>query len=224
MVIFYIVIIVLLLFLFAVPSVRRGILVRPVYVVLKKQKSHISEMEKQALAAGTTGFEKSLFSGAPNWEQLRKLPPLKLTNEELSVLNGPIEELCRMTNDWEIRYKKRAIPDSLWNFMKEHKLFGLRVTKGWGGFSLSFQAQSLILGKIASRSVDVATMVELPTSLWPDEIMEKYGTSEQKNYYLPRLAQSQEIVSFAITGISNGSDATAMQDVGLVEYGMYEGT
>jgi len=191
--------------------------------MLKRQKSHISEMEKQALAAGSSGFEKGLFSGQPNWEQLRKLPPLNLTKDELAVMNGKIDELCRMTDDWDIRYKKRWIPDSLWQFMKDHKLFGLRVAKDWGGFSLSFQAQSLILGKIASRSVDVATMVELPTSLWPDEIIQKYGTDEQKKYYLPRLAASEEIVSFAITGISNGSDATAMRDVGVVEYGMFEG-
>jgi acyl-CoA dehydrogenase len=214
---------VLIFLVLVIPPIRRGLFVKPVYVMLKKQKSRISEMEKQALSAGTPGFEKSLFSGKPNWKQLRKLPPLKLTDAELSVINGPIEELCQMTNDWEIRYKKRAIPESLWNFMKEKKLFGLRVTKGWGGFSLSFQAQSLILGKIASRSVDVATMVELPTSLWPDEIVEKYGTEEQKKHYLPRLAESKEIVAFAITGISNGSDATEMRDIGVVEYGTFEG-
>lgn len=128
-----------------------------------------------------------------------------------------------MINDWDIRYKKREIPDYLWNFVKEHKLFGLRVPKERGGFSLSFQAQSIILGKVASRSVDVATMIELPTSLWPDEIVEKYGTEKQRNYYMPRFAMSKEIVSFAITGISNGSDATAMRDWGKVEYGIHEG-
>lgn len=180
-------------------------------------------MEKQALAAGTAGFEKGFFSGRPNWEDLRALAPLNLNKDELAILNGPIEELCKITNDWDIRYNKREIPDSLWDFMKKHKLFGLRVPKERGGFSLSFQAQSLILGKIASRSVDVATLVELPTSLWPDEIIEKYGTMEQKEYYMPRLAKSQEIVSFAITGISNGSDATSMRDIGVVEYGTYKG-
>lgn len=209
--------------LFLIPPLRQFILVRPIFRMLKRQKSHISKMEKQALEAGSTGFEKSFFSGRPDWEALRKLPPLKLTGEELNVLNTSVNELCKLSNDWDIRYKKREIPDSLWDFTKKHKLFGLRVPKSRGGYSLSFQAQSLILGKIASRSVDVATMIELPTSLWPDEIVEKYGTEEQKKYYMPRFAESKEIVSFAITGISNGSDATAMRDVGIVENGIHEG-
>lgn len=214
---------IVLLALFSIPPFRRFVLVRPMFRILKKQKSHVSNMEKQALTAGTPGFEKGLFSGRPDWEALRKLPPLRLTDEEQKVLNGPVEELCKITDDWDIRYKKREIPDALWDFVRKNKLFGLRVPKERGGFGLSFQAQSLILGKIASRSIDVATMVELPTSLWPDEIVEKYGTEEQKKYYMPRFAESKEIVSFAITGISNGSDATAMRDVGIVERGMHEG-
>jgi acyl-CoA dehydrogenase len=215
--------IVVVAILFLIPQIRRRIFIWPIFLALKIEKSHISIMEKQALSAGSPGFEKSLFGGMPDWEELRRLSPLKLTQEELDVLNGPVERLCEMTDDWDIRYKKREIPDFLWDFMKKNKLFGLRVPKKRGGYSLSFQAQSLILGKIASRSVDVATMVELPTSLWPDEIVEKYGTEEQKKYYMPRFALSKEIVSFAITGISNGSDATSMRDVGIVEYGIHDG-
>ena len=196
---------------------------RPIYRRLRMEKSHISIMEKQALLAGNAGFERGLFTGRPNWSELRALSPLNLTEEEKFVLNGPVEELCRRTEDFDIRFRKKEIPHELWEFMKKHKLFGLRVPKSRGGYSLSFQAQSLILGKIASRSVDVATMVELPTSLWPDEIVEKYGTEEQKNYYMPRFADSKEIVAFAITGISNGSDATAMRDIGRVEWGQFEG-
>ncbi|MEK7452931.1 MAG: acyl-CoA dehydrogenase [Patescibacteria group bacterium] len=213
----------ILLVVFSLPFVRRFLLVRPVFKMMKKQKTHISKMEKQALTAGGAGLEKGLFSGRPDWEALRKLSPLKLKEDELEFINGSVEELCKIADDWDIRYNKREIPDSLWNFAREHKLFGLRVPKERGGSGFSFQAQSIILGKIASRSVDVATMVELPTSLWPDEIVEKYGTNEQKKYYMPRFAESKEIISFAITGISNGSDATAMRDVGIVEYGMHQG-
>lgn len=212
-----------ILVFFSIPPLRRFVIVRPAFSILQKQVSRVSSVEKQALTAGNPGFERGLFTGNPDWKKLRALPPLNLTDEELSVLNGPVEELCKMTDDWDIRYKKREIPEHLWNFMKENKLFGLRVPKERGGFSLSFQAQSLILGKIASRSVDVATMVELPTSLWPDEIIEKYGSDEQKKYYMPRFGESKEIISFAITGVSNGSDATAMRDVGIVEYGIHDG-
>jgi acyl-CoA dehydrogenase len=207
---------------FMVPVLRR-VIVERVFMLVRKQTSRISSIEKQALMAGNAGFEKGLFSGHPDWAQLRTLPGLHLTAEELAVLNGPVDELCRLTNDFDVRYNHREIPETLWQFVMKHKLFGLRVPKERGGYSLSFQAQSLILGKVASRSVDVATMIELPTSLWPDEIVEKYGTEEQKQYWMPRFAENKEIIAFAVTGYSNGSDATAMRDVGKVEYGMHEG-
>ena len=212
----------ILFVLLAIPPFRRFFIVRSMFRILKKLKSRVSNMEKQALTAGTAGFEKGLFSGRPDWNALRNLPPLRLSDEETRFLNGPVEEICEATNDWDIRYKRREIPDYLWDLAKKNKLFALRVPKERGGLSFSFQAQSLILGKVASRSIDVATMIELPTSLWPDEIIEKYGTEEQKKYYMPRFAESKEIISFAITGVSNGSDATAMRDVGIVEYGIHE--
>lgn len=216
---------VIILIVFAVLVItpfRRALISKPLYLFVKKQKSKISTIEKQALTAGNAGFEKGLFSGRPDWAALRKLPALKLTSEELAILNGPVNEICAATDDWDIRFKKHEIPEFLWDMVRKYKLFGLRVPKERGGYSLSFQAQSLILGKIASRSVDVATMIELPTSLWPDEIIEKYGTDEQKQYYMPRFSDNKEIVAFAVTGTSNGSDATAMRDVGVVEYGVHD--
>ncbi len=210
---------------FIIRPLRRVLLTGPIYRVVRAQKSRISSMERQALISGTSGFDQGLFTGRPDWKALRALPRLgpKLAVDEEAILNGPVEELCETVNDWDIRNTLREIPDELWNFVRKHKLFALRVPKSRGGLGISFQAQSLVLGKIASRSVDVATMIELPTSLWPDEIIEKYGTDEQKDYWMPRFAENDEIASFAITGISNGSDATSMRDVGYVEYGMYGG-
>lgn len=208
---------------FGVTPIRQELFSKPIYRAVRKQKSRISTMEKQALIAGNAGFDKSLFSGRPDWNMLRTLPTLHLTEKELKIINGPVEELCKRTDDWDIRNNKREIPQELWDFMREQKLFGLRVPASRGGLDVSFQAQSLILGKVASRSVDVATMIELPTSLWPDEIIEKYGTEGQKKTWMPRFADSKEVASFAITGISNGSDATSMRDVGYVEYGVHEG-
>ncbi len=201
-----------------IPSIRKSVLIRPVYRAVRKQKSRISNMEKQALTAGTAGFDKSLFSGRPNWAELRNLPKLDLPQEEQALLDGPVAEVCREIDDWDIRNNKREITDDVWNLVRERKLFALRVPKERGGLGVSFQTQSLVLGKVASRSVDAATMIELPTSLWPDEIIEKYGTESQKQYWMPRFAGNNEIASFAITGLSNGSDATSMRDVGYIEY------
>lgn len=209
--------------LFIIVPLRRALITRPIYRTVRRQKKRVSVMEKQALTAGTAGFDKSLFSGRPDWQALLSLPGPKLSPEEESILAGPVEEVCKMTDDWEVRETLREIPEKLWDAVRSRKLFALRVPKSRGGLGVSFQTQSLVLGKIASRSVDVATMIELPTSLWPDEIIEKYGTEEQKKYWMPRFAENDEIASFAITGISNGSDATSMRDVGRVGYGEIDG-
>src|SRR5581483_4687263 len=96
-------------------------------------------------------------------------------------------------------------------------------SKEHGGLGFSPQAQSLILGKIASRSPDVCTIVMVPNSLGPGELIEKYGTDEQKRYYLPRLARGDEIPCFSLTGPTSGSDAATMRDIGYVTRGTFEG-
>lgn len=206
----------------SIPSVRRLFLVRPVFRKARKFLSPLSNIEKEALKAGTPGFEAGFFSGRPDWEMLRKFPNINLTAEEKRFLDGPAEELCQMINDWEIRDAQK-IPKKLWDFAKKNGFLGLRASKEYGGLAFSFQAQSIILGKIASRSLDASTIVEVPNSLGPDELLKKYGTEEQKNTYLPRLAQGKDIPAFAITSPMGGTDAAAMRDVGYVEEGKYEG-
>src|SRR4029078_7549242 len=98
-----------------------------------------------------------------------------------------------------------------------------RSTKERGGLGFSPQAQSLVLGKIASRSPDVCTLVMVPNSLGPGELIEKYGTPEKKDHYLPRLAQGLEVPCFSLTGPTSGSDAATMRDVGYVTRGLHEG-
>src|SRR4029078_3560144 len=99
-----------------------------------------------------------------------------------------------------------------------------RSTKERGGLGFSPQAQSLVLGKIASRSPDVCTIVMVPNSLGPGELIEKYGTPEQKEHYLPRLAKGLEVPCFSLTGPTSGSDAATTRDVGHVTPGRRGGT
>ena len=193
--------------------------VAPVFKFVKGTLPKVSDTEAQALEAGTVGFDAELFSGTPDWDKLRSIAPIVLTPEEQAFLDGPTDELCRMINDWQVRHAQREIPDKIWDFVKSHGFLGMLISKEHGGLGFSAQAQSLIIGKIASRSPDVVTIVMVPNSLGPGELIEKYGTEQQKHYYLPRLAKGEEIPCFALTGPTSGSDAATMRDIGTVMRG-----
>lgn len=214
---------VIVLGLMAVPSVRRSVLIAPAFGTVRRILPRVSETEQQALEAGTVGFDAELFSGQPNWDRLHDLPGIELTAEERDFLDGPTEQLCLLIDDWQIRFNDKEIPQDIWDFVAKHGFLGMLISKEHGGLGFSAQAQSLILGKIASRSPDVATIVMVPNSLGPGELIEKYGTPEQKSYYLPRLASGKEIPCFALTGPTSGSDAATMRDIGRVEKAMHEG-
>ncbi len=209
--------------LISVPSLRRSWIVEPVFRTIRQVLPKVSDTEQQALDAGTIGFDAELFSGTPDWSRLRAVPPIVLTPEEQALLDGPTEELCRMIDDWQIRHSEKEIPQPIWDFVKKHGYLGMLISKAHGGLGFSPQAQSLILGKIASRSPDVCTIVMVPNSLGPGELIEKYGTDEQKRYYLPRLARGDEIPCFSLTGPTSGSDAATMRDIGYVTRGTFEG-
>ncbi len=207
----------------AVPSFRRNFVIAPVFKQVKKILPRVSETEQQALDAGTVGFDAELFSGTPDWDKLRDIPPIELTMEERAFLDGPTEELCRMIDDWHVRFETKEIPEEIWDFVKHNGFLGMLISKEHGGLGFSAQAQSLILGKIASRSPDVVTIVMVPNSLGPGELIEKYGTDEQKSHFLPRLAQGKEVPCFSLTGPTSGSDAVAMRDIGMVTKDLHNG-
>lgn len=207
----------------AVTGLRRRMLTEPTYDIIKSVLPAVSDTEQQALDAGTTGFDRELFSGRPDFAKLAAVPPVTLTDEERAFLEGPTEELCRMIDDWQIRHVDKEIPAEIWDFVKRKGFLGMLISKKHGGLGFSAQAQSLILGKIASRSPDAVTIVMVPNSLGPGELLEKYGTVEQMEYYLPRLARGEEVPCFSLTGPSSGSDAATMRDIGVVERGVHEG-
>ena len=211
------------LFALTFPRIKRDYVVLPAYRALKGAMPTISETEREALQAGTVGWDAELFSGTPDWSRLRRVNPITLTAEERAFLDGPTEELCRRLNDWRIRHELHDIPDEVWRYVCEQGFLGMHISKEHGGLGFSAQAQSLVLGKIGSRSPDGVTIVMVPNSLGPGELIEKYGTELQKAHYLPRLARGQEIPCFALTGPFSGSDAASMRDVGIVAQGWHEG-
>jgi len=207
----------------SIPAFRRRILVTPIYQMIRRGLPRVSDTARQALEAGTIGFESELLGGRPNWQDLRSIPPITLSQEEIAFFNGPADALCRMIDDWDIRHNRREIPEAIWSFVKTHGFLGLRISKKYGGRGFSAQALSLILGKIAARSPDIFGILMIPNSLGLGELIESYGTDVQKRHYLPRLAAGEDIPCLALTGPTSGSDAATMRDTGTIARGTYAG-
>ncbi|HUH54404.1 MAG TPA: acyl-CoA dehydrogenase [Rhodanobacter sp.] len=195
---------------------RRQQISAPLLKMFARVTPKLSETEQTALEAGTVGFEGELFSGKPDWSQLLREPKPVLSAEEQAFLDGPVEELCAMIDDWQITHELADLPPEVWDFIKKNRFFGMIIPKQYGGLQFSALAHSAVLQKLASISATVSSTVAVPNSLGPAELLLHYGSDEQKNHYLPRLAVGEEIPCFALTGPYAGSDATSITDYGVV--------
>lgn len=202
---------------------RTQLLSSPMFKVYKGLMPEMSATEREAIEAGTTWWEAELFGGKPNWDTLHQYPKPKLSDEEQAFMDGPVNEVCRMTNDWEVTHERADLSPEVWAYLKQHKFFAMIIKKQYGGLEFSAYAQSRVLQKLCGTSAVLASTVGVPNSLGPGELLQHYGTPEQKDYYLPRLAAGEEVPCFALTGPEAGSDAGAIPDVGIVCKGEWQG-
>lgn len=207
---------------FGVPAIRRRVVTSWVMPVVARALPRMSATERIALEAGTVWWDGELFSGDPDWRNLLDFKPRPLSDEERGFLEGPVEELCAMVDEWQVS-QDGDLPPEVWDFLKRHRFFGMIIPAEYGGLGFSAIAHSAVVTKIASRSVTAAVTVMVPNSLGPAELLLRYGTEEQRRYHLPRLATGQEIPCFALTGPEAGSDAAATQSVGVVCRGTFDG-
>ncbi len=206
-----------------VPALRRKLFTNYILSAYKKQMPSISATEEEAIGAGTVWWDGELFSGNPDWKKLLSMPVPKLAAKEEAFLKGPVEELCRMLDEWQITEELQDLPEEAWGYIKKNGFFGMIIPEKYGGLEFSALAHSAVIMKIASRSLSAAVTVMVPNSLGPAELLLRYGTEKQKDHYLPRLASGDEIPCFALTGPEAGSDAASIPDRGVVCRGEFEG-
>lgn len=205
------------------PPLRRRLVFGPLARLYRKIMPAMSDTERAALEAGTVGWEAELFTGRPDWNRLLRLPEPELSAEEQAFLDGPVNELCALIDDWQITEELRDLTPETWAYMKQNGFFGMIIPKHYGGLGFSANAHSAVVLKVASVSISAGVTVMVPNSLGPAKLLLTYGTEEQKDHYLPRLADGREIPCFALTGPEAGSDAAAMPDNGVVCRQHYNG-
>ena len=213
----------LLAVLLNVKPLRRALISNPFLKVYQRITPKLSETEKIALGAGTVGWEGQLFSGRPDWSVLAAQPVAKLKPEEQAFVDGPCETLCKMHDDWHATHVLGDLSPEVWSYLKQQRFFGMIIPKRYGGLEFSALAHATVVAKCASLSATLSSTVCVPNSLGPAELLLHYGTEEQKNHYLPRLAQGEDIPCFALTNPYAGSDATSIPDFGIVCKGQHQG-
>jgi acyl-CoA dehydrogenase len=206
-----------------IPALRRAGISNRVLALYRRILPDMSQTEKEAIDAGTVWWDADLFSGKPDWDKLLKTPEPRLTPEEQAFLDGPVEELCAMCDEWEISHEHQDLPPHAWQFIKDKGFLGMIIPKQYGGLGFSALAHSAVVMKLSTRSSTAAISVMVPNSLGPGELLLHYGTEQQKNHYLPRLTKGLEVPCFALTSPEAGSDAASIPDFGVVCKGIWQG-
>ena len=206
-----------------VPALRTSLISDRILALYRRILPDMSATEKEAIDAGTVWWDADLFSGRPDWDKLLAIPEPRLTAEEQAFLDGPVEALCAMCDDWEITHERQDLPPQVWQFIKDNGFLGMIIPRKYGGLGFSAIGHSAVVMKLSTRSSAAAITVMVPNSLGPGELLLHYGTDEQKSHYLPRLAKGLEIPCFALTSPEAGSDAAAIPDSGVVCKGTWQG-
>jgi acyl-CoA dehydrogenase len=204
-------------------SFRRNWITRPIFRWARRVLPTLSETEREAIEAGDVWWDADLFTGNPDWEKLLTFPRATLSAEEQAFLAGPVEQLCRMLDDWQITWELRDLSAEAWEFLKAHRFFAMIIPRSHGGLGFSAYAHSEVVRKLSTRAITGAVTAMVPNSLGPGELLLRFGTREQQDHWLPRLAAGEEIPCFGLTSPEAGSDAASMTDSGVVCRGPWNG-
>src|SRR5690606_5631157 len=102
------------------PPLRRRLVSDRVFDLFRELLPPVSATEAAAIESGTVWWEAEFFRGRPRWSRLFDVPPPTLSVEERAFLDGPVEELCRMLDDWEIR-QRQDLPPDVWEFLRRER-------------------------------------------------------------------------------------------------------
>src|SRR5262249_34364649 len=137
-------------------SIRRNLLSRPIFRWAQRALPTLSDTEREAIEAGDVWWDADIFSGNPDWAKLLAVPPATLSAEERAFLDGPVEELCAMVDEWQITWQLRDLSPAAWDYLKAHKFFAMIIPKEYGGLGFSAYAHSEVIRKLSTRSITTA--------------------------------------------------------------------
>ena len=181
-----------------------------IFRTAKKLLPRISPTEMIALRSGTVSLDRDIMSGFVDQKKFTKLH-----NKEHPYTYKETDYICQeLQNE---RVFDTEINKKVLTVLNKYKAFSYIIKKQYNGLELPVETQSNILVKLTSINPALGVTVMVPNSLGPGELLQNYGTEEQKNKYLPLLSTGEYIPCFGLTGPENGSDAGGLIDTGVLK-------
>ncbi len=202
---------------------RKRRISKPLLAKFKQVLPDMSDTERDAIEAGTVWWDAQLFSGKPDWTAWQHFPKPVLTEKEQAFMDNEVRHACSLVDDWKVTTEDFDLPPQAWEYIKSKRFLGMIIPEQYGGLGFSAFAHSEIMTRLSTRNSALAVSVMVPNSLGPGELLVHYGTQEQKDHYLPRLARGEDVPAFALTSPWAGSDAAAIPDSGVVCKGQWNG-
>ena len=148
-----------------IPEIRRNYFSARILKLYKAVLPNISKTEQEAIDAGNVWWDAELFTGNPNWEVLRSNPKPKLSEKEQSFIDGPVNKVCEMIDEWQVIHKDYDLPEEVYDFIKKEGFLSLIIPEEYGGLEFSPLGVASVMSKIGSRSPTLSSMVGVPNSL-----------------------------------------------------------
>jgi alkylation response protein AidB-like acyl-CoA dehydrogenase len=104
-------------------------------------------------------------------------------------------------------------PEQLIEQMKQLGIFGLAIPEPWGEVKVSTPCYALVTEELARGWMSLAGAMGGHTVV--AKLIQDYGTQEQKDTYLPRMATGELRATMALTEPGGGSDLQAMRTTAI---------
>ena len=166
----------------------------------------------------TTSFMRSLCMGRIEHDVICPFPTVSDAQKEtLGDISGALEGLLGTRAEdfrkWDVAGE---MPEEFIDELKEFGMFGLVIPEEHGGMGLGNMAYSRTLQEVAKYDASIAVTIGAHSSIGMRGLL-LFGTEDQNNRYMDKLASGEMIAAYCLTEAGAGSDAAAVTTTAVKE-------